>query len=181
MEKYISREIRVIIVYIAVENARYSHLPNIVYCRSFSFCQNSSVVSRHRRLHKTSECVLWYLTLTTVQQVDQICWSRTSHGCSNLIDIWGIWRPRKHFEVFVMFLKPLLKNICSVAGCIILLKEATAIREHSELERGLQQSLGLYVSKTHSYECKVSKQNIAQSKPLPSPARQRILLPSLSR
>jgi len=51
------------------------------------------------------------------------------------IEIWGNWRPRQNLEVCVMFLKPFLNNLCSVEGCIILLKEAIAIREHYPYER----------------------------------------------
>ncbi len=41
----------------------------------------------------------------------------------NWIEIWGIWRPREHLELFAG---------CSslLSWCIILLKEATVIREH---------------------------------------------------
>ncbi|XP_053093745.1 carcinoembryonic antigen-related cell adhesion molecule 1 isoform X2 [Pangasianodon hypophthalmus] len=46
------------------------------------------------------------------------------------IEIWGIWRPSQHLELLVMFLEPFLNNLCSMAGRIILLKEATAIREY---------------------------------------------------
>ncbi len=46
------------------------------------------------------------------------------------IKIWGIWRPRQHLDLFIMFVKPFLNDFCSVAGCIILLKEATTIREY---------------------------------------------------
>lgn len=46
------------------------------------------------------------------------------------IEIWEIWRPSQHLELFAMFLKLFLNIFCSVAGRIILLKEATAIREY---------------------------------------------------
>ena len=46
----------------------------------------------------------------------------------NRIEIWRIWRPGQHREHFIMFLKPFPNDVCSVAGRIILLKEATAIR-----------------------------------------------------
>uniref|UniRef100_A0A6Q2ZJT3 Adhesion G protein-coupled receptor B3 n=1 Tax=Esox lucius TaxID=8010 RepID=A0A6Q2ZJT3_ESOLU len=50
----------------------------------------------------------------------------------NQIEIWGIWRAGQHLELFIviMFLKPFLNNVCSVAGPIILLKEASVIREY---------------------------------------------------
>ncbi len=44
---------------------------------------------------------------------------------------------------FVIFLKPFLNIFCSVAGCIVLVKEAVAIREHHWRGLcGLQQSVG---------------------------------------
>jgi len=48
----------------------------------------------------------------------------------NWIEIWGIRRPSQHLELFIMFLKPFLNNVCSVAECFILLKETTFTREH---------------------------------------------------
>jgi len=36
----------------------------------------------------------------------------------NWIEIWGIFRPGKHLEFFIIFLKPLLNNVCSVAGVL---------------------------------------------------------------
>ena len=41
-----------------------------------------------------------------------------------------LWSSTSPLELFVMFLKPFLNNVCSAAGYIILLKEATAVREY---------------------------------------------------
>lgn len=49
------------------------------------------------------------------------------------IEIWGIW-PVEHLKLVVP-IKPLLDLSCYVAGGIILLEEATAVREHGFLER----------------------------------------------
>jgi len=71
----------------------------------------------------------------------------------------------------IMFLKPFLNNVCSVAGCIILLKEAT--REHHCHERGvpaLEQCLGLCHVKfasTWMARLRVSQKPIPQSITLP--------------
>ena len=51
------------------------------------------------------------------------------------IDIWGIWRPIQHPKLVVMLLKPFQYQFCFVARHIILLKEATAIREYCFHER----------------------------------------------
>jgi len=40
--------------------------------------------------------------------MDQTCWLDLGHLKANAI-------------IFIMFLKPFLNNVCSVAGCIILL------------------------------------------------------------
>lgn len=47
----------------------------------------------------------------------------------NQIEIWAIWRTRQHLQLLAMFLKQILNNICSVARCIILLKEAVVFRK----------------------------------------------------
>lgn len=41
-----------------------------------------------------------------------------------------VGRQVQHLELFDMFLKPLLSNVCCVVGHIFLLKEATAIGEY---------------------------------------------------
>lgn len=48
----------------------------------------------------------------------------------NWIGIWGNWSPSQHLELFLMFLKAILNNCCSVSEHIILLKKAAAIREY---------------------------------------------------
>ncbi len=107
----------------------------LILCRPPLCCQNSSEASRHG-LHKTTERVLWYLAPRHQQQIlvspascvvePRGSWIRFV-GPAQPIDglrSGGIWRPRQHPELFVMFLKPFLNKLCSVAGCIILLKEA---------------------------------------------------------
>ena len=46
----------------------------------------------------------------------------------NPIGILGICRPGQLLQLSIMFLKPFPNNVCSVAGRIILLKEAFALR-----------------------------------------------------
>ncbi|KAJ8015202.1 hypothetical protein DPEC_G00023690 [Dallia pectoralis] len=46
----------------------------------------------------------------------------------------GIWKRWKHFKLFIMFLKPLSNNVCSLAWSIFLLKEPTAIRKYHRHE-----------------------------------------------
>ena len=61
----------------------------------------------------------------------------------NWTEIWEIWRQSQHLELVDVFLVPFL-NYCSfVAGYIILLKDATAIKEYHFYEsvHGLQQCL----------------------------------------
>ncbi len=69
------------------------------------------ILSRHG-LHKTPEHVLWCLAPRHSQDIE-IYWSSSSHGC----------------PFRLMFLKPFLNKCWHVAGCIILLKKATDIRE----------------------------------------------------
>ncbi|KAK3561878.1 hypothetical protein QTP86_017458 [Hemibagrus guttatus] len=52
------------------------------------------------------------------------------------IEIWGIWRPSQHLKLIVVLIKPFLKHSCFVARRIILLKEATAIREYRCYRKG---------------------------------------------
>ena len=50
-------------------------------------------------------------------------------------EIWGLWRPSQHLKLVVVLFKPFLNLFCFVEWCIILLKEATAIREYRFHER----------------------------------------------
>ncbi|KAF7656706.1 hypothetical protein LDENG_00037350 [Lucifuga dentata] len=97
--------------------------------------------------------------------MDQTCFSSTSHRCSiglTLGEFGG------QVELFVMFLKPFLNNFCSVAGHVILLKEAAAIREyrcHEGVDLVSNNVLvgGTCQSNIHMNAApKVSQQNIAQ-------------------
>lgn len=53
--------------------------------------------------------------------------------------VYGIYclKTHRHLELFLMFLKLFLISVCSVEGCITLLKEATAIKEYSCLKLSL--------------------------------------------
>lgn len=46
------------------------------------------------------------------------------------IKSWGIRRPRQHLELFCHVPKTIPEPFCSATECIILLKDATVIREH---------------------------------------------------
>jgi len=48
-------------------------------------------------------------------------------------------------QLFIMFLKPFLNNVCSVSGRIILPKEATSTREHHCYEGVYLVSNNVYV------------------------------------
>jgi len=73
---------------------------------SSACCQNSIDPPRHG-LYKTPEGALWWssheLNLL-VQHIPQML---------NWIKIWGIWKPGQHLELFIMFLKPSLNNVCN--------------------------------------------------------------------
>ena len=89
-------------------------------CRwSSAWYQNGSDLPRYG-LYKTSVGALWYLAVTRwscnglFQHISQTF---------NWNEIWGIWRPGHHHELFVMLLKPFLNNLCCVAGRITQLEE----------------------------------------------------------
>lgn len=50
----------------------------------------------------------------------------------NWIEIWGICEPRQHLKLTVVLFNPFVNHLHSVAVRIILLQEATTIREHHE-------------------------------------------------
>ena len=51
------------------------------------------------------------------------------------IEISGIRRPSQHLKLVAVLLKPFLNHFCFIARHIMLLKEATAIREYCFHER----------------------------------------------
>lgn len=103
-----------------------------LFCRS-SWCHQNRSDSSGHRLHTPSEGVLWFVTprlyVLYVREAGRPWFGfSTFHRCS--IRSGEIWRPSQHHEFFVMFLKPCLNNLCTVAGSIKPLKDAIAIRKH---------------------------------------------------
>ena len=84
--------------------------------------------------------MLWYLAPRCRSRPFKSCKVRggASMHIPQMLDwteIWGIWRPSQHLKLVVVLLKPFLNHCCFVARSIILLKEATAIREYRFHER----------------------------------------------
>ncbi len=104
--------------------------------------------------------------------MDWICWSSTSYRCS--IRFWGIWSPKQHLELVVMFLKPFRNSFCSVAGALCW-KRALSSGNTTAMKwctwSATMFRLVVRVKVTFSWMPgpKVSQQNIAQSIRLPSP------------
>ena len=65
--------------------------------------------------------------------MDWTCLSSTSHRCS--IGLRSGEFRSQHLKIVVVLLKPFLNQLCFVAQHIILLKEATVIREYRSHER----------------------------------------------
>lgn len=64
--------------------------------------------------------------------MDLTCLSWRTHKMLDWIEIWFILKPSQYFKLVVVPLRLLLNHFCFVAGHLILLKEATAIREYCE-------------------------------------------------
>lgn len=119
---------------------------SLISCRSSVCCQNNDTLTTPwHGPYKTLEGIRY----TMISGIKMLAADLSSplglRGRGRWIEIAGkdvhkcsVWlrsgifqRAGQHLELFIMFhFKPFLNNVCSVAGCIILLKEATSNREH---------------------------------------------------
>jgi len=85
---------------------------------------------------------------------NQTLWQLVHHipQMLNWIEILVIWRPEQHLELFIMFLKPFLNNVCSVAGCILLLKEKSKRGQNWEVKGSFKSNFLTHLTKLNKLE-----------------------------
>ena len=120
------------------EAKHYDILCLICHC-PYAFHKNSSGPLSHWHYKTCWRCPVVYGTKMLAAHPKT--WSKWSRSRSDFLlkhipqaldrtEIWGIWRPGQHLELFVMSLKPFLNDFRCVAWSIILWKVAAANREY---------------------------------------------------